>query len=92
MLHASFLNGFFLDRKDSRAYLVSEDLEESHGVLDALEVGWDLEPTAEAVPFPPVRGVLVNLGIGEVLSESRVCSIVRSRCFVADDRRHSLHG
>ena len=41
---------------------MSEYLKEWHGVLDAMEVGWDMEPSAEAVPLPPVHGVLVDLG------------------------------
>ena len=38
LLHASFLNGLFLDRKDACFYLVSKDLEERHEVLDDVEV------------------------------------------------------
>ena len=33
-------------------------------VIDAVEVGWDLDPSEEAVPFPPGGGVLVNFGRG----------------------------
>ena len=91
-LHTSFLNDFLIDRKDSCVYLVSKDLEERHEVLDAVEVGWDLNPSTEAVPLPPGCGFLVGLGIGEAFGDSRMCSIVCSRRFAADGRRHILQG
>ena len=84
LLHASFQNGIFLDRKDARAYLVNKYLEERRGVLDAVEVGWYLEPAAEDVPVVPGCGVLVDLGRGEALGFSRMSSIVCSRRFAAD--------
>ena len=62
MLHASFLNGFLLDYKGSREYLVREYLKECHRLLDAVEVGWDLNPSTEAVPLARGCGVLVYLG------------------------------
>ena len=65
-------------------------MKEWHGVLDAMEVEWDLEPSAESVPLPPGCGVLVDLGRGEVFGDRRVCSIVRSRCLAVHGRRHSL--
>ena len=49
MIHASFLNGYLIDCKDTRAYLASEYLEEWNGVLDATEVGWDLDPPPQTV-------------------------------------------
>ena len=67
-------------------------MEERRGVLDVVDVGWDMEPSTEAVPFPPDGGVLVELGRGEAFGDSRVCSIVYSRRFTADDRSHILHG
>ena len=42
LLQASFLNRLLLDCKESCVYLVSEDLKEWYGVLDAVEAGWDL--------------------------------------------------
>ena len=67
-------------------------LGERHGVLDAVEVQWDLEPVSEAVPLLPGCGVLVELGIGEAFGDSCMCSIVCSRHFAADGRRNILQG
>ena len=62
LLRASFLNVLILELKDSCAYIVSKYLTEWHGVLDDVDVGWDLDPSAETVPFPPGCGVIVDLG------------------------------
>ena len=51
-----------------------------------------MDPAAEAVPLPPGCGVFVELGRGEAFGDSRVCSIVCSRRFAADGRRHILPG
>ena len=73
-------------------YLVRKDLLERQGVLDAGEVRWYLDPVAEAIPFPPSCGVLVELGRGESFDDSCVCSIVCSRHLAEDSRRHILQG
>ena len=86
MIHALFLNGYLIDCKDTRAYLASEYLEEWNGVLDATEVGWDLDPP------PPDCGVLVDLGRGNTFGDIRVCSMVRSCRLATDCRMHILQG
>ena len=67
-------------------------MEERRGVLDVVDVGWDMEPSTEAVPFPPDGGVLVELGRGEAFGDSRVYIIVCSPLFAADNRRHIIQG
>ena len=49
LLHTYFLNNLIIDCKDSCAYLVREYFKGWHRVLDAVDVGWYLEPLAESV-------------------------------------------
>ena len=65
-------------------------MKEWHGFLDAVEVGWDLDPLVESVPLTAGCGVLVDLGRGEIFGDRHVCSIVQSRFLAAHGRRHSL--
>ena len=55
-------------------------------VIDAMEVGQDLEKVSKYVSLALGSGVLVDLGVGETLGESRVCRII-CRNFLSDHGR-----
>ena len=57
---------------------LSENLEEGNGVLNVLEVGGDLEPTAEALPLEPGDGVFIEDGNREPLGDCLLCKLIVS--------------
>ena len=91
-LHDSFLNGSFIDCKDSCMLLVRKYLKEGCRFLDPVEVGWSFYPLVEDVPLAPGRGVFVDLGRGYHFGDSCVCRIIRIRCLSAHVRGDSLQG
>ena len=92
LLRASFLNGLLLDCKESCTYLVRKYFKEWHGVLDAVEVRCDFDPSSGAVSLMPGCGVLVDLGKGEAFGDSRMCRIICRLHLASHIRRQSLDG
>ena len=69
-----------------------KDLQEGCGFLDTMEVWRDIKPASEDVLLPPGHSVLVDLGGGYSLDESRVCSIICRHSLSAHSRGHRLQG
>ena len=78
--------------QDSGTDTLDDDLEERDGIRYALEIGRDVQPTAECVPLGPVGELLLVDCGGEIFSEGLLCGMEVSCCLHADGRGSSRQG
>ena len=60
LFHGTLLDGCSSGFQKVGAHALGEDIEETYGIPDVLEVGWDLHPLAELAPLAPGGGVFLE--------------------------------